>query len=140
MSDEDEADAVTWLRYAMGDLAAARAQPGRRVRPRIVAFHAQQAAEKALKAALVLSDIDPPRTHDLEDLRNALPADWAAKRAPRDLARLSRYGVVVRYPDDLTPVTAIESATAVRQAIAVVQSIRDGFRGRGVPTDGLEPL
>lgn len=58
MSDSREADALMWLGYALGDLAAARGQPGRHVRPRIVAFHAQQAAEKALKAALALSGID----------------------------------------------------------------------------------
>ncbi len=54
-------DALVWLAHALGDLASARAQPGRQ-RPRIVAFHAQQAAEKELKAAFVLSGVDSPRT------------------------------------------------------------------------------
>lgn len=139
MSDERGRDALAWLSYALGDLAAARSKPGKHVRPRIVAFHAQQAAEKALKGALVLSDVDPVRTHDLEDLRTALPPDWVVKRKPGSLARLSRYGVVVRYPDDVTPVNAIQSAVAVRQAIAVVRSVREDFERRGVSTEGLEP-
>jgi HEPN domain-containing protein len=34
----------------------------------VVGFHAQQAVEKALKVALVMADIDFPRTHDLREL------------------------------------------------------------------------
>ncbi|MEX2547682.1 MAG: HEPN domain-containing protein, partial [Chloroflexota bacterium] len=127
------------LSYALGDLSAARAQRGRHVRPRIVAFHAQQAAEKALKAALVLSDIEPARRHDLEELRNGLTRDWRVKEIPADLTRLSRYGVAVRYPDDFAAVSALQSATAVRQAMAVVRLVRQDFERRGVPTEGLEP-
>jgi HEPN domain-containing protein len=139
MSDEIERDALTWLAFALGDLGAARSRPGRHVQPRIVAFHAQQAAEKALKGALVLAGIDPPRTHDLEEVRRNLPADWTAKRAPADLSTLSRHAVDIRYPDDVGPVSAIQSATAVRQAIAVVRRIREDFQRRGVSTDRLEP-
>ncbi len=138
MSDERE-DALTWLGFALGDLAAARSQSWRRLRPRIVAFHAQQAAEKAIKAALVLSDITPARSHDLDELRNALPNDWRVKRRPVHLTRLSGYGVAIRYPDDVTPITPLQSATAVRQAMAVVRIIREDFERRGVPTAGLEP-
>jgi HEPN domain-containing protein len=82
MSDELRLDALTWLSYALGDLGAARSSQGSR--PRIVAFHAQQAAEKALKAALVLSDVEPPQSHDLETLRGALPAGFRVKGTPRD--------------------------------------------------------
>jgi len=130
MSTEQAAAAVRWLAMALGDLEAARARRG--VRPRIVAFHAQQAAEKALKAALVLAGIEPPRTHDLEDLRRRLPGDWRVRRRPRDLARLSVYGVESRYPDDLTPVAPIESATAVRQAQAVIRQVGADFERRGI--------
>lgn len=34
----------------------------------VIGFHAQQAVEKALKVALVLADIDFPRSHDLREL------------------------------------------------------------------------
>ena len=34
-----------------------------------VCFHAQQAAEKALKAWLAVADVPIPRTHNLEDLQ-----------------------------------------------------------------------
>lgn len=93
-----------------------------------------------MKSALVLSGIEPERTHDLEELRKALPAGWRAKARRTDLARLSRYGVEVRYPDDASPVTAIQAATAVRQANAIVRDVQEDFKRRGVSTDDLEPL
>ena len=139
MSGDRTRDALVWLGFAIGDLEAARSQPGRRTRPRIVGFHSQQAAEKALKAALVLAGVDPPRTHDLEDLRNRLPGNWRVKRSPPDLARLSAFATDSRYPDDITPVSPIESATAVRQAIAVVRRVREDFERRDVSTAGLQP-
>lgn len=139
MSGDRAPDALMWLGFAIGDLEAARAQPGRHVRPRIVAFHSQQAAEKAIKGALVLAGVDPPRTHDLNDLRNRLPDGWRVKRSPPDLGRLSAFATDSRYPDDIEPVSPIESATAVRQAMAVVRVVREDFERRGVSVAGLEP-
>lgn len=64
------------------------------MRDDVVGFHAQQAVEKALKVALVLADIDFPRTHDLRELveiadeanvevpgsiQEALATPWAAQ-------------------------------------------------------------
>ena len=139
MSDEQEHDALMWLGFALGDLEAARSRPGRQVRPRIVAFSAQQAAEKALKAALTLSGIEAPKTHDLDDLRRRLPPDWTVRGRPVDLSSLSDFAVDSRYPDDIAPVTPLQSATAVRQAITVIRHVRDGFHERGASTDGLAP-
>jgi HEPN domain-containing protein len=139
MGDERVEDALMWLANALGDLEAARSQPGRRVRPRIVANLAQQAGEKALKAALILDGTDPPRSHDLDDLRNRLQSRWRVTRRFPDLARLSRYASESRYPDDIEPVTPIQSATAVRQAAAVVRTIREDFGRWGVVTAELEP-
>jgi Uncharacterized conserved protein related to C-terminal domain of eukaryotic chaperone, SACSIN len=139
MHGENAREALRWLSFAVGDLEAARSQRGRRVRPRIVAFQAQQAAEKALKAALILEGIEPRRTHDLDDLRDRLPDGWRVKRRVPDLGRLSDYAAESRYPDDLTPVTPIQSATAVRQAIAVVRMIRADFERRGVDPSRIAP-
>ena len=43
--------------------------------PRHVCWLAQQAAEKAIKAVLVFLQIDFPRSHDLDALRNLAPDD-----------------------------------------------------------------
>ena len=139
MSGSEREDALVWFGYALGDLKTARAGARDPLPPRIVAFHAQQAAEKALKAALVLAGADPERTHELEELRSKLPAGWRCKTLPPDLARLSRFAVNVRYPDSLEPVTPIMAATAVRQGKAVVLRVGEDFERRGVRTDGLTP-
>jgi HEPN domain-containing protein len=132
-------EALTWLAFAIGDLEASRSQPRRYVRPRHVANLAQQATEKALKAALILEGQSPPKSHDLDDLRNRLPPAWKVHRSPRDLSRLSDYAADARYPDSVNPVTPLDSATAVRQAISVVRSIRQEFEGRGIDTEDLVP-
>jgi HEPN domain-containing protein len=89
-----------------------------------VAFHAQQAAEKYLKAVLVWQQIEFPKTHDigrLLELVASLDPDLAA--ALREAASLTPYGVDYRYPGDYPEVSAkeakrcIEAATAVREAI-----------------------
>jgi len=53
--------AGTWLRTARRDLDLARSIVERE--PSLSAFHAQQAAEKALKALAVALADDHPRTH-----------------------------------------------------------------------------
>src|SRR5690606_41165325 len=75
-----------WLDYALSDLAAAKtllANPDHY--PRQVCYLAQQAAEKALKAALVREQVDFPFSHDLDRLRNLLPPSWRVKAAYPDL-------------------------------------------------------
>lgn len=47
------AEAERWLRYAREDLQAAEVLAERGVAPRQACFHAQQAAEKAIKAIFV---------------------------------------------------------------------------------------
>jgi HEPN domain-containing protein len=99
--DELTAEVGRWLRFAAEDLKAAetlQAAPG--VASRHVATLAQQSAEKALKAGLVLLDIDPPRTHNLELLADLLPDDWAVHESSVDLARLGLWLVESRYPGE----------------------------------------
>ncbi len=57
------------LERANSDLAACRVlMANEDMLDDVVGFHAQQAVEKALKVALVLGDIDFPRSHDLREL------------------------------------------------------------------------
>jgi HEPN domain-containing protein len=57
------------FRRANGDLRACRVlADDAEIDDSAVGFHAQQAVEKALKVALVLAQVELPRTHDLEQL------------------------------------------------------------------------
>ena len=52
-----------WMRHADSDLTNAKMVDNEEIAPEIIAFHAQQAVEKALKALLIQRQIDFPRTH-----------------------------------------------------------------------------
>ena len=65
----------TWLAYAKSDLAMARFPAVPPVRLESLCFHAQQAAEKAIKAVLIRFGVEPPRMHDIRGLIERLPAD-----------------------------------------------------------------
>lgn len=140
MSDVDTraADALRWLALACGDLVTAEAaQKEWRVPARNVAFHAQQAVEKAFKAALVLEAKTAPKSHDLDELRNRLPTGWRVRNSHRDLARLTQYAVEARYPDDVPPINKLQSSASLRQAQTIYRSICADFESRGVPVTDL---
>ena len=83
-------EAELWLAYARSDPDAASAllrDPEHY--PRQVCFLAQQSAEKALKALLVLLDIEFPPTHDLDRLRESVPPGWRVKTEFPQLYALS---------------------------------------------------
>ena len=125
------ADARVWLRYAEEDLAAARAllmAPA--VVPRHPAWLAQQAAEKAIKAALVAEGRSFPKTHDLERLARLLLDPPALAACEADLPSLTEYAVGSRYPGDLPDdVSAEDARTAVDDAGKVVRAVRERIEG-----------
>ena len=117
-------ETVRWLRYAEEDLTTAETLlRSPHVIPRHVCWFAQQASEKALKAILVFLQIDFPRTHDLDALRNLVPDSWQFKEACPDLASLTQWAVEARYPGDWPTATNAEADTAVEQARIVWESI-----------------
>jgi HEPN domain-containing protein len=66
-----------------------------------VCFHAQQSAEKYLKALLEEAGLTVPRTHNLVALLPMLlPHHPALRRFRRGLDYLTRFAVETRYPGD----------------------------------------
>ncbi len=122
-------EAKRWLAYARSDLNAGFALL--RVPehyPRQACFLAQQAAEKALKAILVLLEIEFPFTHDLDRLRDLLPEGWRVKSKQPDLADLTIWAVEARYPGDMPDVVEAEAQHALQLAEAVYQTIADDLQ------------
>jgi HEPN domain-containing protein len=95
-----------------------------------ICFHAQQCAEKYLKARLVEAGIAFPKTHDLEALLRlalAIEPTWMAFWP--EITLLSVWSVQPRYPG--------ASATAV-QARAAVKAVRK-YRAAARLSFGLSP-
>ena len=95
MSDE----AARWLDFVrqdrrMAELALAEKLWGQ------ACLHAEQCAEKALKAVLARRDKTPPRTHRLADLLHLL-GDKTFEAIADDLRALDRFYLPTRYPDVL---------------------------------------
>ena len=93
-------------------------------------FHAQQAAEKYLKAFLVHHQVEFPKTHDLDNLLD-LVAKVAEPMADllRGVTVLSVYGVETRYPADLPDLTLAQAQVAAEWAARVKDTVYDAING-----------
>ena len=127
------AEARRWLRFAAEDLrAAGTLLHETQVPPRHVCWLAQQAAEKAIKAALVFLQIEFPKTHDLDALRNLVPEDWRVRQAFPDLADLTEWSVEARYPGDWPEATADDARGSLDEARRVLDLVTADLAARGV--------
>ncbi len=101
---------LQWLEMARRDQRGAKIMmTSNPTEPSLACFFVQQAAEKSLKAALVTERIDPPRTHDLNKLRDLLPGGWELPGSAEELKRVSAWAEKSRYDmgfEDFTDPTA----------------------------------
>jgi HEPN domain-containing protein len=87
-------------------------------------FHAQQAAEKYLKAQLTWLQVEFPKTHVIEQLLDLiLRAGVAAASSLSEASELTPYGVDVRYPADQPEPTPEETRRAVELARKVQAAV-----------------
>jgi HEPN domain-containing protein len=84
-------------------------------------FHAQEAAEKALKAVLVCLDVSFPRTHDIAALAALLPDSVGVPPGLQRARQLTAYATQLRYPGAAEPVAEDERTAAVLVASQVVE-------------------
>jgi HEPN domain-containing protein len=100
--------------------------------PGIPCYLSQQAAEKALKAGLLWSHVEPPRRHDLDLLRTLLPPTWMMHDRHPQLGDLSEWVTEARYPGDWPEPTESDASNAARQARAVWETILDDLDRHGL--------
>lgn len=128
MRPEALAEARSWLEKANRDLRAADADLA--AKPPLlddVAFHAQQAVEKALKGFLASRDMAFRKTHDLDELARACEAIEPSLAPLLGPARdLTPYAWVFRYPGEAqepTPTEAREALLIARSVVARVGAL-----------------
>lgn len=101
-----------------------------------VVFHAQQAAEKLLKALLVAAGRTVPRTHDLVALLSlATAAGFPLAGCRPEIDLLSRFGAAVRYPDAVYSPTEEDG----RDAAAAASRLRSAVLGLLVDRSACGP-
>ena len=122
-----------WMRKAEGGLKAAEHLLALEQQDYFtVAFHAQQAAEKFLKALLVRYQISFPKTHEIQQLLElAEAADPGIRLRLASAAALTPFGIEFRYPgeqvaDMQAARTAVQEASCVRDR--VLERLHDYLR------------
>ncbi|MGH8583122.1 MAG: HEPN domain-containing protein [Gammaproteobacteria bacterium] len=116
MDDAKQIAIARWLAKAENDLTAARTllETDPPITD-IACFHAQQCAEKALKAFLVLADIHVEKTHYLPRLVElCFRADPSFQNLKDAASELTDYAVASRYPDEWRDIPCAEAIEAVR--------------------------
>lgn len=127
----NQSDAKIWMEYSESDLRAAQTLlKSEEFFPRQICFLAQQCAEKAIKAVLVFEEIDFPRNHDLDRLRDLIPNGWKIKEQFPDLAELTIWSVESRYPGNMPDVTEHEARETLHLAASVFDIVSTELQER----------
>ena len=110
-----------WFQRACGDLALASAHVPDGVFYEDLCFHAQQAAEKALKAVFVYYGLTFRYVHDLDELITQLKdKGLVVPENVEDAIELNTYAFESRYPGVAEPVSEEEYREALNMAQQVV--------------------
>ena len=113
-------EAREWLEFARRDIRRAYNNASLEDYP-LAAYLLQQAAEKSLKAVIILYGEVPPRTHNIRALIGVVKKFVEFPKELEDAAKLTRYAFDVRYPDDYRPVSEEEYEEAYEVAVKVYE-------------------
>lgn len=125
-----------WLRRFAGSISRARtSKVAERLlqspaAPRHACYLFCQAAEKALKAALMLDGARIPFTHDLDALCRLCEDHWGIRSDGAGLAELTQWGVESRYPGEWDEPTEADAAHASSYASSIYRIVAAGFDDR----------
>lgn len=113
-----------WINYAEEDLNLAKHSLTLETSCpyRLTAYHAQQCAEKYLKAFLVFHKIDFPYTHSITRLLE-ICSDLLDPNEFSEAEMLTSFAITTRYPSEDEEVTKEEALEAIRIAEMVKNKI-----------------
>jgi len=100
---------------------------------RLLAYHAQQCAEKHLKALLVFRGIDFPYTHNISRLLELCDQGDGWAEPLREAEELTPFATAVRYPGPEEAVTRSEAMRSIEIASRVREAVRGLLAGQGFP-------
>ncbi len=138
-STDYEGEASRWLAFARGDLDSARALLDTTTPYRNIGYLAQQSAEKALKAVILLDNTPFDMTHDLNAIAAQLQSDFRPPVGTADLAWLADLETSARYPDEGDTITGDEARKATEMAGAILTGVARHFSARGIDESQIRP-
>lgn len=122
--DDVSTEANRWLEQAIEDLTAARRlADDPEMPPRLAAFLAHLAAEKAIKGVLIARGIAIRKIHDLVELQSTLIPDDAAAVSSEDVDVLLPWNIAGRYPADMGDADSETATLTVQAASRIVDAL-----------------
>ncbi len=125
---------LQWLIYAEEDLRLGR--HGLTLESncpyRLVAYHAQQCAEKHLKAYLVNQSVDFPYTHNIAMLLELCAEHVHWPESLIDAEELTPFAITSRYPGEDEEVSRTEAVRAIEIADCVRRVVRTALAETGI--------
>jgi len=117
-----------WLNRARSDLLLSKTKK-EGIYLEDLCFHAQQAAEKAIKALLIKHGIEFPYVHDIAGLFTLLErAGQDLPETVREGEKLTRFAVFTRYPGIAHPISHEEYEEAIKIAEEVVRWAKEQLK------------
>jgi len=125
---------MQWLSLADEDLNLASHALGLGAKSpyRLIAYHAQQCAEKCLKAFLIYHKVDFPYTHNIRRLMKFCAEHAAWPQNLTNAEELTPYAITACYPGEDEQVTEAEAKRAIELAQKVRQQVRTALKQLGV--------
>ena len=125
---------IQWITYGDEDLVLAKHGLilATTAPYRLIAYHAQQCAEKYMKAYLVYHRIDFPYTHNIAQLLELCPDKIEWENNLEVAEELSPFAITTRYPGEDEPVTEEEARKTIEIAGLVRDTIRSALSKKGV--------
>src|SRR5262249_46052666 len=126
---------ANWIAFAQRDVQAADVLRHNGIYEE-ACFHAQQAAEKALKAFLLHNGQTPPRIHDLSDLlTRCLQFDTPLNAFRAECTTLTQYSAPTRSPDAAAAIAppGLPGRTEAQRALDYARGILNAIEMRFFP-------